>query len=140
MHRRGSDVSTRRWGFSLIELMLVLAVLAILLTVALPTYQDQMIAGRRAVARAALLTTAARQEQYLISHRQYASSLAALGFSGSPYALGPGGEVVPVDSPGRVYLVSISDLEPQEAPVSYTLQAIPQLGQAADYRFRSASG
>ena len=49
-------------GFTLVELMIVIVIVAILLAVALPSYQNSVQKGRRADAKAALLDVANRQE------------------------------------------------------------------------------
>jgi type IV pilus assembly protein PilE len=121
-------------GFSLVELMLVLVIMAILVTVALPTYRGHVISTQRSLGWAALLTAMARQEQYFINYRQYASSLDALGYGEGPHAIGSRGNIVPADSPDRVFLLGISNTEPELAPMTFTLTATPQLGQRQDRR------
>jgi len=66
-------------GFTLIELMIAVAVVAILAMIAIPTYTSQVVKGRRSAAEAVLLDIAQRQQQYLIDARAYAASVAALG-------------------------------------------------------------
>jgi type IV pilus assembly protein PilE len=70
--------SARRGGFTLIELMVSLTVLAIVSAIAYPAYQDQMRKGRRAAAQAFLVDTASRQQQYLLDARSYAVGAGAL--------------------------------------------------------------
>ena len=64
--------NARRGGFTLIELMVSLTVVAILAAIAYPAYQDQMRKGRRAAAQAFIVDTASRQQQYLLDARSYA--------------------------------------------------------------------
>ena len=66
-------------GFTLIELMIAVAVVAILAMIAIPTYTAQMVKGRRSSAEAVLLDIAQRQQQYLLDSRAYAPNVAALG-------------------------------------------------------------
>jgi type IV pilus assembly protein PilE len=68
-------------GFTLIELMIVLVVVAILSAVALPAYNDQLRRSVRAQAQAFLTDSASRQQQYLVEKRTYASSVPALGMT-----------------------------------------------------------
>lgn len=70
-------------GFTLIEMMIVVAIIAILMTVALPAYQDQMKRGIRTAAQGEMMDIANRQQQYLLSNRSYfnKTTLEATGFS-----------------------------------------------------------
>jgi type IV pilus assembly protein PilE len=68
----------RSRGFTLIELMIAVGIVAILTTIAVPAYRDQLRKSRRADAQAALMEIAQREQQYLLDARQYAPDLAAL--------------------------------------------------------------
>lgn len=65
-------------GFTLIELMITVAVIGILAAVAYPAYLDQIRKARRAEAQAALMNISARQQQMLLDTRSYATTVAAL--------------------------------------------------------------
>ncbi|MCB1635134.1 MAG: prepilin-type N-terminal cleavage/methylation domain-containing protein [Xanthomonadales bacterium] len=58
-------------GFTLIELMIVVAVVAILLMVAVPAFNDQVRSSRRAEAMNALESMALRQEQWRANNPRY---------------------------------------------------------------------
>ena len=68
-------------GFSLIELMIVTAILGILAMIAVPSYEKYQIRSKRAVAKQFLLAVASKQEQYLLDARTYATTLADLGLT-----------------------------------------------------------
>ena len=68
-------------GFSLIELMIVVSIVAILGTIAYPSYQQYVLNTNRVEAKAMLLNAANRQETYFMDFNQYASSATALGMS-----------------------------------------------------------
>ena len=80
--RRGSAS-----GFTLIELMIVIVIVAVLMGVALPAYRDQVIRGHRAAAKAEMLEIANRQQQYLLANRIYATGLSTIAYSGPPDVL-----------------------------------------------------
>jgi len=73
--------SSAERGFTLIELMIVVVIVAILAAVALPAYNDQMRKSVRAQAQAFLTDSASRQQQYLVEKRRYAASVPALGMT-----------------------------------------------------------
>lgn len=66
------------WGMTLIELVMVLAIAAILLGITYPLYVEQTTRARRAEAMAALQQIALAQERYYAVHQQYASELGVL--------------------------------------------------------------
>ena len=65
-------------GFSLIELMVVVAVVGILASIAYPSYQDYVKRGHRADAQAYLMDVAQRQQQYFTDNRSFAADVATL--------------------------------------------------------------
>ena len=65
----------RHLGFTLIELMIVVAILAILVTIGYPSYKSQIVRGYRSGGQQFLMDIAQRQEQYLLDQRQYATIL-----------------------------------------------------------------
>ena len=66
-------------GFTLLELMIVVAIVGILASIAYPSYMDHVRKGNRAKAQAFLMDVAQRQQNYLLVNRQYAATLAELG-------------------------------------------------------------
>uniref|UniRef100_Q47BL0 General secretion pathway protein H n=1 Tax=Dechloromonas aromatica (strain RCB) TaxID=159087 RepID=Q47BL0_DECAR len=58
-------------GFTLIELMIVVAIIAILASIAMPAYQDYVIRGRIADATSILSSKRVRIEQYFQDNRTY---------------------------------------------------------------------
>lgn len=61
-------------GFSLIELMVVVAILAVLSAIAMPVYKDYVIRGKLSEARNILMHYRVAMEQYYQDHRAYADS------------------------------------------------------------------
>jgi len=70
--------SVRSAGFTLIEAMIVVVVIAILVAVAIPSYRDYIIRANRSAAQQFMLSIANRQEQYRLDARSYALNLGAV--------------------------------------------------------------
>lgn len=68
-------------GFTLIELMITVAVIGILAAVSYPMYQNAMVKNRRAAAQAFLADVAQRQQQFLMDNRSYAGTVGDLRVS-----------------------------------------------------------
>jgi len=69
---------TRQRGFTLIELVIVIAIVAILVAIAVPAYQDYVVRGRRTEAMTGLADLQLRQEQFRTNNPSY--SLASPAF------------------------------------------------------------
>jgi len=74
-------MTKRHKGLTLIELMVVVAVLAILSAVAYPLYTNQVQKSRRADAKTALQTIALAQERFFTINGEYAGNLSTLQVS-----------------------------------------------------------
>jgi type IV pilus assembly protein PilE len=62
---------TTERGFSLIELMIVVAIVALLAAIALPNYRQHVIRSHRTDATSALLRLAATEEKFYIQNNRY---------------------------------------------------------------------
>jgi len=78
----------RRKGFSLIELLIVIAIILIIITMALPRLTRARMYTQEVAALQAIRTIHTAQTQYLSQYNRYATSLAELGppASGTPNA------------------------------------------------------
>lgn len=72
----------KQGGFTLIELMITVAIVAILAAVAYPSYTSHIVKSNRAAAKAQMLDIANRQQQFLLANRAYAASKTELTNSG----------------------------------------------------------
>lgn len=70
-------------GFTLIELMIAVAIIGILAAVAYPSYASYIIKSNRAAAKAQMLDIANREQQFLLANRAYATKtvLEASGYA-----------------------------------------------------------
>ncbi|WP_370977747.1 type IV pilin protein [Agaribacterium sp. ZY112] len=68
-------------GFTLIELMIVVAIIGIISAFAIPAYNKQVMRGKRVDAKAFLLDIASRQERLYTEKISYSSTLSDLGLS-----------------------------------------------------------
>jgi prepilin-type N-terminal cleavage/methylation domain-containing protein len=74
MNRRRS-----RRGFSLIELLIVIAIILIIITMAMPAFIKAHMFAAETAAEAAIRTVHTTQMQYLSQYGKYATSLSELG-------------------------------------------------------------
>ena len=103
-------------GFTLVELMIVIVVVAILVAIAYPSYESAMIKGRRSDAESTLMDIAQRQQQYLLDARAYAPDVATLNVTIPPGV-------------SAFYTISIS--APSTAvPPTFVASAVPIPGSA----------
>ena len=68
-------------GFTLIELMITVVIVAILASVAWPSYQSYLQRSRRAEAQSLMLAIVNKEQQYLLDARQYTDVLGAGGLA-----------------------------------------------------------
>lgn len=117
-NRGGCTVKARSMrGFTLIELMIVVAVVAILAAVALPAYQDQVRKSRRAQAKADLAEFMQMAERWHTVQNSYATF--SLPFNKSPRE---------ANAPAH-YNLTLGD---GASTTELVITATPQGGQAND--------
>lgn len=112
-------------GFTLIELMVTVAIVGILAGIAYPSYQNSVMKSRRADAKGVLLVLANAMERHFTETNSYAG---AAGTTATPADTGtPRIYSIPAET-ASFYTVTISAANVS----SYTLSAAPAGVQAAD--------
>ncbi len=101
-------------GFTLVELMIVVVIVAILAAVAMPAYNEHITRTRRSDAETALLDLAARMERYFAENNTYASATIASGNAATDL-------LSTATSSASWYTISIT----AQTASAYTLQARP---------------
>ncbi|HEX7816254.1 type IV pilin protein [Dyella sp.] len=108
MHRRQT-------GFTLIEIMIVVIIVAVLAAIAIPQYHKYVIRARRTDATRALLDLAGREEHYFYSKNTYTGTLTDLGTDATGLA-------------GQYYTLAISNVDAK----NFTITATPAGTQATE--------
>ncbi|MBB3170126.1 type IV pilin protein [Simiduia aestuariiviva] len=112
-------------GFTLIEIMIVVAIVAILASIAIPSYQNSVTKARRADAQAALQGLAQAMERHYTSTGSYAKAAAAAADTGAPAIFSTKS---PIDGSATYYNLKIHAANGS----AYTLAAEPIGAQAGN--------
>ena len=125
MNKNPTKSRNTQQGFSLIELMIVVAIIAIISAFAYPSYQRYVIKTKRSVAQSALLQVADRQQQFFMDNKRFAADITDLGFPASPYVVDDSGAPTVASDGDAVYSLSLSNV----TATTWTATAAPLNGQ-----------
>ena len=78
-------------GVTLLELMIVIVVLSLIVTVAIPNYREYSARAKRTEARSALLQIATNQERHYLQNNTYTEDMTNLGFAAAGWNNTPSG-------------------------------------------------
>lgn len=121
----------RKGGFTLVEVLIVVTVVAILAAVAIPAYRDQVRRANRSAAQQFMLDVATREEQVLQDSRNYVAVTATANFPNAPSAGSPGlNLLVPDRTTGNyTFVVVVSNAA---TPPTFTITGTAISAQAVD--------
>lgn len=112
--------AVRQRGFTLIELMITVAIVGILASIAYPSYTQYVLRGHRAAAQSEMMDIANREQQFMLSNRSYADTTALEG----------SGYVLPSEVNARYnYIVAPDNVA---TPPTFTITFTPTGAQASD--------
>jgi type IV pilus assembly protein PilE len=125
MNRTKQKPGGAQRGLSLIELMVVVAIVAIISAFAYPSYERYVIKTKRSIAQNALLQIADRQQQFFMDNKRFAADLTDLGFGANPHVVDDDGNATVAGDSKAVYSLSLSNV----TATTWTLTAAPLHGQ-----------
>ncbi len=118
-------------GFTLIELMIVVAIIGIIAAIAYPSYQGYVESARRGDAKGALMQFASAMERYYTQNNTYIGADGGTSPINTTQTSPPSGlfpDEAPLDGSAKFYDLYIYDLQAN----SFILRAVPKNGQSGD--------
>ena len=117
-------------GVTLIELMIVVAIISILAAVGYPSYIQYTVKANRSAAQSYLLSVANKQEQYMLDARQYFSTSTTTGCTNVIAASSVGVTLPPEVT--KHYTIDICASSVAATPPTYFITANPKPAQASN--------
>ncbi len=100
-------------GVTLIEMVIVVAILMLVAALVYPNYADRALRAKRVDAKSALLSAAAEQEKFFLRNNEFATTLDQLGIT---------------ETDNDYYLLTLN----RDTPTTYEITATAQGAQAND--------
>lgn len=100
----------RQAGVTLIELMVVVAIVAAIFAFAFPSYDRYIVRAKRAVGQNVLMQVADRQQQFFMDNKRFAADLTNLGFGANPFIVDDDGASTVAGDIDAVYSVALSNV------------------------------
>ena len=116
-----ANLKSSQKGMTLIEIMIVVLILAIIASIAFPSYTAFVTKSKRSAGQSILMQVADRQQQFFMDNKRYAANLTSLGYAADPFAIDDQGNVVAPGDADSIYQVSMNNL----SAVTYTAVAAP---------------
>jgi type IV pilus assembly protein PilE len=113
---QGVVMRKRQRGVTLIELLTVMVVLAIIASIAIPSYRRYLLRAQRTDAKTALLQAQTAEEKYVLQNNAYTANV-----TGAP----PAGLGLTGNSEKGYYTIDVPALTNTDGTPGYTLRARP---------------
>ena len=126
----------RKRGFTLLEIMIVVAIVGILASIALPAYQSQVRKSNRSAAQQFMQDVALREQQIMLDTRGYVAVAATADFANAPSASPTGVGLAAPDTTTGKYTYAVTR-DNTTTPPSYTITATATGSQDKDAALHS---
>jgi type IV pilus assembly protein PilE len=122
-----NNSAPRHRGFTLIELMITVAVIGVLVAIALPSYRDQVAKGKRSAAKSVLMQSQQWMERFYSENYRYDINLVNTAVTDSTLFPAQFSTAPPAGEGGAAYTISVV-----ATSRSYTVTAVPLTAMASD--------
>jgi len=115
-------------GFSLIELMIVVAIIGVIAAIAFPAYDGYVTRTNRAIGKSFLSQIASKQEQFFADNKRYATNLTELGYAYESISVNNRSDINKPDASDGIYNLALADVKLSR---QFEVTATPINGQAS---------